>query len=39
VNTSQGEIKLLDVDNEEYKQKRAEALAKPNAVIGQITLR
>ena len=39
VNTSQGELKLLDVDNEEYKQKRAEALAKPNAVIGQITLR
>lgn len=39
VNTSQGEIKLLDVDNEEYKRKRAEALAKPNAVIGQITLR
>ena len=39
VNTSQTELKLLDVDNEEYKQKRAEALAKPNAVIGQITLR
>jgi len=33
------QIKLLDVDNEEYKQKRAEALAKPNAVVGQITLR
>jgi hypothetical protein len=39
VNTSQGELKLLDVDNEEYKRKRAEALAKPDAVIGQITLR
>jgi len=39
VNTSQGELKLMDVDNEEYKRKRAEALAKPNAVIGQITLR
>jgi hypothetical protein len=39
VNTSQTEIKLLDVDNEEYKRKRDEALAKPNAVIGQITLR
>jgi hypothetical protein len=39
VNTSQTELKLLDVDNEEYKRKRAEALAKPNAVIGQITLR
>jgi hypothetical protein len=37
--TSGTEIKLLDVDNEEYKQKRAEALAKPNAVVGQITLR
>ena len=39
VNTSQTELKLLDVDNEEYKRRRAEALAKPNAVIGQITLR
>jgi len=39
VNTSQTEVKLLDVDNEEYKRKRDEALAKPNAVIGQITLR
>jgi hypothetical protein len=39
VNTSQGELRLLDVDNEEYRQKRAEALAKPNAVIGQSTLR
>jgi hypothetical protein len=39
VNTSQTEIKLLDVDNEEYKRRRDEALAKPNAVIGQITLR
>ena len=37
--TNGTEIKLLDVDNEEYKQRRAEALAKPNAVIGQITLR
>jgi len=33
------EIKLLDVDNEEYKRKRDEALAKPGAVIGQITVR
>lgn len=40
VSTTSGEqIKLLDVDNEEYKQKRAEALTKPNAVVGQITLR
>jgi hypothetical protein len=38
VSTTQGELKLLDVDNEEYKRKRAEALAKPNAVVGQITL-
>jgi hypothetical protein len=37
--TSGTEIKLLDVDNTEYRQKRAEALAKPNAVVGQITLR
>ena len=39
VPTSQGEIKLLDVDNAEYRQRRAEALAKPNAVVGQTTLR
>ena len=38
VSTTQGELKLLDVDNEEYRRKRAEALAKPNAVVGQITL-
>ena len=38
-NTSQTEIKLLDVDNEEYKRKRDEALLKPHAVIGQITVR
>jgi hypothetical protein len=37
--TSEGEIKLLEVDNTEYRQKRAEALAKPNAVVGQTTLR
>jgi len=37
--TSEGEIKLLEVDNAEYRQKRAEALAKPNAVVGQTTLR
>ena len=33
------EIKLLDVDNEEYKRKRDEALAKPGAVIGQTVVR
>jgi hypothetical protein len=32
------EMKLLDVDNTEYRQRRAEALQKPGAVIGQITL-
>ena len=39
VNTSEGPVKLLDVDNAEYKQKRAEALAKPGAVIGQSVVR
>jgi hypothetical protein len=35
----QSSLKLLDVDNEEYKRRRDEALQKPNAVIGQITVR
>ena len=39
VSTNQGEMQLLDVENEEYKQRRAETLKKPNAVIGQTTLR
>jgi hypothetical protein len=39
VNTSEGELKLLNVDNTEYKQRRDEALAKPGAVIGQSTVR
>ena len=39
VNTSEGPVKLLDVDNVEYKQKRADALAKPGAVIGQTVVR
>jgi hypothetical protein len=39
VNTSEGPVKLLEVENAEYRQKRAEALAKPGAVIGQITVR
>lgn len=30
---------LLDVDNPEYKQRRAEALLKPNAVVQQFTVR
>lgn len=33
------ELKLLDVDNAEYKKRRAEALEKPGAVVGQITVR
>ena len=37
--TSSGELKMLDVDNAEYKAKRDEALQKPGAVIGQTTLR
>lgn len=40
VTTKEGKVvELLDVDNSEYKQKRAEALAKPNAVIGQTVVR
>jgi hypothetical protein len=38
VKTGTTELKLLDVDNVEYKQKRAEALIKPGAVIGQMTI-
>lgn len=33
------ELKLMEVDNEEYKKRRAEALQKPGAVLGNITLR
>lgn len=39
---SESEVKgitLMNVDNEEYKRKRDEALQKPGAVIGQTTLR
>jgi len=32
-------IQLLDVDNEEYRQRRDAALQKPGAVIGHITIR
>jgi hypothetical protein len=39
VPTNTGEIKLMDVDNAEYRQKREEALAKPGAVIGQTVVR
>jgi hypothetical protein len=37
--TAQGEVKLLDVDNAEYKRRRDEALAKPGAVVGHVTVR
>lgn len=33
------ELKLMEVDNEEYKKRRAEALLKPGAVVGNVTLR
>ena len=39
VNTTEGPVKLLDVTNPEYKQRRDEALAKPGAVIGQSVVR
>jgi hypothetical protein len=32
-------VQLLDVDNAEYRQRRDEALQKPGAVIGHITVR
>lgn len=35
---TEGTIGLLQVNNEEYKARRAEALKKPGAVIGQYTL-
>lgn len=33
------DTKLLDVDNQEYKVKRASAISKPNAVVMQATYR
>lgn len=39
VPTENGEVKLMQVDNEEYKRRRDEALAKPGAVIGQSVMR
>ena len=39
VPTTSGELKLLEVDNAEYRQKRAEALQKPGAVVGQTVVR
>ena len=37
--TNQGSVQLLDVDNVEYRKRRDDALAKPGAVLGQITVR
>lgn len=39
VPTADGEIKLMQVDNEEYKRRRDEALSKPGAVIGNTVVR
>jgi len=39
VNTSEGPVRFLDVENAEYKKKRDEAVAKPGAVIMQTTVR
>lgn len=36
---TEGTIGLLQVNNEEYKARRAEALKKPGAVVGQYTVR
>lgn len=36
---SESSITMLQVNNEEYKARRAEALKKPGAVIGQVTVR
>lgn len=33
-----GQLNLVEVDNAEYKKKRAEALEKPGAVVGQATI-
>ena len=39
VPTNQGELQLLNVDNEEYKKRRDETLQKSGAVIGQSVVR
>lgn len=36
--THQPQPKVLDVDNQEYKQRREEALKKPNSFVEQVTL-
>lgn len=38
VPTAVGEFKLLDVDNAEYRRRRDQALQKPGAVVGQMTV-
>ena len=38
-NTAVSKVKLIDVDNEEYKARRALALKKPNAVVFHETYR
>lgn len=38
VPTTSGEFRLLDVDNAEYRRRREEALQKPGAVVGHITI-
>lgn len=37
--SDESELQLLDVSNVEYKEKRAEALKKPNAVVGHVVYR
>lgn len=36
---SNGQLRLLDVDNEEYKKRRDACLQRPDCVIGQVTVR
>jgi hypothetical protein len=35
---TEGSVNLVQVDNAEYRARRAEALKKPGAVIGQVTV-
>ena len=39
VTVTPGEFKLMSVDNEDYKRRRDEALQKPGAVVGQVSVR
>jgi predicted ATPase len=38
VTVTPGEFKLMNVDNEDYKRRRDEALQKPGAVVGQVSV-